>query len=950
MARLCLFGHPVLSHTASNDPLGLSSKAIALLTVLAANAERAAAREWLAEMLWPDAGPEEARTNLRRHLYVISKALGESMLVVKRQTVQWNAQAPYECDVVLFDRLRSEDPDRAAALYAGDLCTGLADPALDELRRRYRSRYEYLLRSQREASRLACDDEALRRCLHRLIAFDPLDEEAVAELMAARARSGDRAGALRDFAALRQRLRSEIGVEPGARTTALFTEIATGDNALSVGTNLPDATTTFVGRERELSEIVDALHDGGAMAIVGPAGVGKSRLAIRAATDTLQAFPDGLWLVELDRARDRADIWERIAEAMQIPMTEHPDAAVLAALDSRRTMLVLDTCERVSTCVPSVIEQLCAQGTSVLATSRKRLHHAGIRELTLEGLEIPPATLAADDTALRYSAYRLFVERAALVNPSFRAKPDEIHVVRDLLRSLDGLPLAIELVASRSNILSVADLRRRLGHALRRTETGQTMHRNRTLDATLRWSYDMLGATEQFVFAAVGMFLGTFTLEDVEAVCGGTPDATAALVSLVDASLAVVTSLDGDARYRLLETTRTFARERLAEHPARDGVERRYVERIADSASTLVSAPESRYGDLLPRVLSVMPDYLAALQLCTARAWGALGVCILDGIYRFGMRHHSTAAIRTAGRALAESRLITEAERARAARLTAIVCGNVEAIELFARAVEYYRNASDTKALADALNGLAASYYKLGDRDRCERCLLEARALLEGQDDRRLLLKTMVRLGTLYSDYARSRAVLEPAIEPLLELGEVRQAAQQLKNLAARAFLNGSYEDAIAWSDRALELVSATADQGLLMNLHSLRGCAYARIGNAPASLRAHLQANDVAMDVGECPESVECVEDAAMTLSVLGAYDEAARAFGYAHRGRRTVDSPLHDAERSSYDEALATLRSSLGSRFEPLFWSGAEDDYETAMARMNAALANASGASFGC
>lgn len=941
MARVCLFGHPALSGNGAREALGLPPKSVALLTVLAANAERPVAREWLAATLWPDVEPEQARANLRRHIHLASKALGDDALLVTRQTVQWNSGALVECDLVRFDRVRADDPEAAALLYMGDLCTGIAEPALDDLRTRYRSRYEYVLRSQSDACRRAGDDEMLRRWLQRLIAFDPLDEEAVGELMRVRARCGDRAGALRDFAALRQRLRSEIGVEPRPETTAIFTEIATREAALTVPTNLPSATTTFVGRERELSEIVDALDRFAAVALVGPAGVGKSRLALRAAMEMLQAYPDGVWLIPLDHARSEADVWERLAETMQIPMTEHPKAAILGKLGSRRTLLVFDTCEGVGSAVTSVIAELSASGTTgVLATSRKRLHHDAVHELPLEGLEIPPVALAPDDTPLRYSAYRLFLERAALANSSFRANPNELDIMRDLLRRLDALPLAIELVASRTNVLTVADLRRRLGQALRRTEIGEGHHRNHTLDATLHWSYDLLSAAEQFVFSAIGMFEGAFSFDDVEALCGDAPSATDALLALVDASLAVVTSFDGDTRYRLLETTRTFARERLREHASRGVVERRYAERFAALASILASSPEDRYSELLPHVLAAMPDYLAALQLCARNAWGALGIRILEATYRFGVRHHSTAAIREAGLALAASAPISQGERARAARLTAIVCGNLEAIDLFEQAIAHYRSTGDTSAVADALNGLAASHFRLGDRDACERLLLESKALLESNGDRRLMLKTVVRLGTLYTDYARMRAVLEPAIDPLLELGEIRQAAQQLKNMAVHAYLEAFYGDAIRWSKRALELVLVTADQGLLMNLHSLCGCAYSRLGEVAASLRAHLSANQIAAEVGMCPESVECIEDAGTTLATLGAYDEAARALGFAQRGRLAFSTPLHDAESGSFDVALAALRSRLGGRFEPLYWSGAEDNYDVAMRRVNGAL----------
>ncbi|MDE2482385.1 MAG: hypothetical protein KGN02_09370 [bacterium] len=943
MTRLCLFGHPLIVYGEQRARLSLPPKAVALIALLLANAERPVAREWLAATLWPDTAIDDARANLRRHIHLALKALGDDTLLVERHAVQWNAACGVEADIIAFDATRVSDPEAAAAAYAGDLATGIADDALDDLRVRYRSRYEHLLRSQVERARDSGESSLERTWLGRLIAFDPLDEEAVCAIMRLRAAAGDRAGALRDFAALQARLQSEIGVEPRVDTLATFAAIVADDGASATPNNLPTPTTTFVGREAELGSIVDALTGSSHVAIVGPAGSGKSRLAVRAAHELCSRFPDGVWLIALDHRENEAALWEGIRDAAHLSTSAaDPADTVLAALADKRVLIVLDTCERLLPAVTRAIERIGSDGTlRILATSRRPIRARGTLELAVGGLAAPPRVLAPDESPLRYSAYRLFVERAALANPAFRIAGDDVAEAIEIVHALDALPFPIELAASRVRALGLADVRKRLHRALRSDARGDGARS--TLESMLAWSYDVLPPHAARAFRAIGTFAGSFAIDDVEALLAHDDECDDALVTLVDASLVGVVADGSDVRYRLLETTRTFARERLDASAEREAVLRAYAELAARRADELAATSEDRFAAILHCVLAAMPDHLAALRLCGNEGWGDLGVRILTGLYRFGLRHHSTSEMLAAARTLIANDRIASDRRARAMRLAATIADNEEASDLFAGAIAHYRTSGDRVALGDALSGAAATEYHLGRREVCRAQLLEAAALLEGTAERRLLLKTNVRLASLATSYDEASRLLRPAIEELLDIGEVREAVMQLRNIASRAYFEGHFSETIRLVRRALEFASVTAELGIGVILRSMEARAHAELGETDDALREHLRALDLAGPIGATIDAAESLEDSAMTLAALGACEDAARIYGFASEVRRALDWPIHEQERSSYDRYAALMRAQLGGRFDAAYRNGSQDALENVRRRTRAALERA-------
>lgn len=939
MARLRLFGHPTLESDQTRKALGLPAKALAAIALVAANAGRPVSRDWLAQVLWPDSDPSEARTNLRRQIHLALKALDEDAFVLTRQTIAWNSDGPVAADVVNFDKLRLTDPAAAAEEYAGELCAGIADESLDDARLRYRWRYEHLLRTLFEDARRANDDASMRLSLQRLIAYDPLDEQSVREMMRLRIQNGDRSGALRDYTALRGRLLSELGVEPQPETAELFAEILAQNDSPVTPNNLTAATTSFVGREGELAEIAAALAESRIVTLVGPGGIGKSRLALRACFDLLPSYSDGVWFVDLEHAKSQAHVWERIADAAHVPVTDPRERAVLAHLRERAALVVLDTCEHVADAARAVAESLTEHTpVRVLATSRKRLNCAQARELGVQALDIPPAQMVNGDSPLRYSAYRLFVERAALANPAFRIEPHNLEALSALLRSVDGLPLAIELVASRANALSIDGLRRRVAQAVRSARTGDGHGRSRTLEATLAWSYDMLSASQRATFERLSVFRGAFSGEDAERVCNEIPNALEALFQLVDASLVSVITETHDVRYRLLETTRTFASARLAQSGDLEPVLLAHAQCLAAKADALASAPETEFAAILPSLSEHIADYLSALENAASRTWAPLGQRILDGLYRFALGHHFTREILERAQALLAGTELTPTQRAAVARQASSLADTCQrydlAIEYGTAALNHARETGDEALVCSALAGIAGTRFHQGRITECEALLVDVCDRLRRMGDQKRLLRMTARLGTLYvtRDYQKSVDFLAPAAEQLFGIGEVRQAGYALRNLTAAAYVVERYGDAAVWAARGLEYARASSDLALELNLATALGSSLQLCGRTHEAFAPLVDACSIVTRLGEGTEVADSLEDIGATLASLGVLETAARLAGLSDRIRRSMGTPMDPEMTVHYRRTLERVRTRLGPAFGEWFQRGARDTVEQA------------------
>jgi predicted ATPase/DNA-binding CsgD family transcriptional regulator len=420
--------------------------------------------------------------------------------------------------------------------------------------------------------------------------------------------------------------------------------------AISDG-NLPAEPNSFVGRERDLAELARLLGDVRALTLCGPGGIGKTRLALRLACEDVPDFPDGAWFVELADTDDAALVARRVA--VPFGVREEPDRPLVetltAALRPRRLLLILDTCEHVVDGTAALVQQLLAgcPGLRVIATSREPLRVRGETVWRVPPLELPAAA-AGDLSAAeltKHEAVRLFTDRAAAVRPGFALDADNSGAVVRLCRTLDGMPLAIELAAARVGALSVEQIAARLGDRFQLLASGDRTApvRQQTLRAAVDWSYELLTEPEQLLLRRLAVFAG-WNLDMAEQVCADeaipAEQVLDLLAALIDKSLVTLDGeLEGDARYRLLDTIREYAIGRLdasGEGPTIRLRHRDYMLKLMDDivhvAFVRGDPPWPVRVALFRRALAERANCRAALATCLSRGDTELGLRLCTGL------------------------------------------------------------------------------------------------------------------------------------------------------------------------------------------------------------------------------------------------------------------------------------------------------------------------------
>ena len=574
MARLALALLGPMQATLDNQLINhfAYDKVRALLAYLAVESGAAHARDGSAGLLWPDLPNLAARTNLRQALTTLRQALNDGVVhppivLTTRETIQFNGTCDHVLDVAAFQALLSAcatHPHRRAdtctscarrraealALYRGDFLAQVYLPdsaGFEEWVAVTRERLHTLARDALAGvtayyERRAAYGDA-QRYARRLVELEPWNEEAHQQVMRALWRDGQRSAALASYRRCCELLEQELGIGPSPETTMLYERIRDQRPLPRVrlqrptppraaAQSLPAPTTPFFGREADLAHLADLLErrDCRLLTLVGPGGVGKTRLALQLVADLAPAFADGVAFVALEAIADPELVLATIARGLGVPeRTRQPILANFsAALRDQEVLLLLDNFEHLLAAAPAVASLLrAAPGLTILATSRVPLHvHAE------QVVPVPPlATVDRDhlpDLAVlaQVAAVALFVRRAQAVQPDFMLAAPNARAIAAICARLDGLPLAIELAAARTNRFAPAALLERLEPRLPWLSDGprDAPVRQQTMQATIGWSYHLLDPDEQQLFRQVSMFAGGCTLEAAVAVCTGDGD------------------------------------------------------------------------------------------------------------------------------------------------------------------------------------------------------------------------------------------------------------------------------------------------------------------------------------------------------------------------------------------------------------------------------------------
>ncbi|WP_084963188.1 BTAD domain-containing putative transcriptional regulator [Thermoactinospora rubra] len=601
---------PLAVWTSDGRPVRIPEvKVRALLAELVIDAGRVVPADRLIDHLWPARLPANPAAALQSRVSQLRRALedaepGGRALVRSHSPGYVLDVPPGAVDVRRFEdllaRARSAGSPRARADLLGEALSLWRGPALvdfadEEFARTEAARLaELRLTAQEELAeaRLDLGEHALLADeLGDLVARHPFRERLRAAHLRALYLAGRQREALEAYRDLRERLAEELGLDPGPELVALHRAILRRDPALRAAsarpaaTNLPAPVSDLIGRDGALELIAGLLGDARLVTLTGPGGVGKTRLAVEAARRLAGAFDDGVWLVELAAIPARpGDADRAVAETVAATLlirdesgqaAREPVERLADALRDRRMLLVLDNCEHVADAAARLVSRLlrAVPGLRVLATGQRPLGVAG------ETLwRVPPLT--------EEEAVRLFAARAA---PGFTLDSGNAETVAAVCRRLDGIPLAVELAATRVRTLGLSGLRARLEDRFRVLTGGHAdaPARQRTLRAMIDWSWELLGEQERTVLRRLAVHADGCTLEAAEATCGEPGlDVLDLLAGLVDRSLVVFAEHGGLPRYRLLESVAAYCQERLREAGEWEEVHRRVRRHYAAFAAT----------------------------------------------------------------------------------------------------------------------------------------------------------------------------------------------------------------------------------------------------------------------------------------------------------------------------------------------------------------------------
>jgi predicted ATPase/DNA-binding SARP family transcriptional activator len=623
-------------------------KARTLVKLLALAPGQRMHRDVLLDLLWPDRPVESAVNNLHQALHAARRVLAgdgprAGLMELHDDLVVLRADGPVEVDVTRFERLAAaarKDPEPAAlraavAAYTGDL--------LPE------DRFEDWAAGRRaELRELLCEllvDLGDPASLQRAADVDPLHERAVRGLMRHLAASGRRSEALAGYERLRDDLREAYGSDPDPESRRLYRDLLTGDGEpRPARDNLAPALTSFVGREREIADIHRLLTPGGLLTLTGVGGAGKTRLAEESARRLLGSFPDGVWFADLARVADPRLVPDAVAAALGLEPAagSRPLRTLVGRLAPMKLLLILDNCEHLLAACAELAGEVrrACPAVALLATSREPLHAPGEVTFRVPSLAVPddPAdpTRPAD---LDQPSVRLFLDRAREVRPGFAIDAGNAAAIAEICRRLDGIPLALELAAARMSHLEAVEIAERLHEALSLLGRRGQITRHATLRAALEWSHALLAGDEQTLLRRLSVFAGSFSLPSAEQVCAGGRLPRAEILDclgrVVDKSLVQIERTGDRSRYRLLETIRQLARERLVEAGEADEFDAaacRHFLRLA-----VESDPDNATGIVVerPQLLDVDHDNMRAALGWAVRRDPARALSLCVSLWRY---------------------------------------------------------------------------------------------------------------------------------------------------------------------------------------------------------------------------------------------------------------------------------------------------------------------------
>ncbi|WP_309706830.1 tetratricopeptide repeat protein [Armatimonas sp.] len=844
MLSVRLFGPITIEVNGEPLPTLRSRRGLYLLALLTLRANREVARLWLAGTLWPDSDESQGLENLKRSLTDLRKALGPAAELLQspsKHTLTFRLTSG-QADVLAFDEAIQQDApealERVISLYRAPLledCYELWVQAEQATRRE-----NYLAAVERLAARKQAVGELaqLVPILREAVARDPLREGLSRLLMTALTEAGSPAAAAEVYRELRSNLLREHNAQPSAELTALYNQIRAGatlaitpprppaptSRKAPAHYTLPRPLTALVGRENELLAVAQCLQNACLVTLTGPGGIGKTRLALETARSPQTVPADGACFVDLAPLHDPTHLPQAMAVALglqetgELPMVE----ALSAFLRPRSLLLVLDNCEHLLDASAELAGRLLKDcpNLQILTTSRQPLGITGEVVWRVPALEVPSRLGAPEELVERYSALRLFFERARAVQPKLRLTELTVQAAIEICRHLDGIALAIELAAARVKSLSVEQIAIRLDDRFRLLTGGSrdALPRQQTLRALIDWSYDLLPPAEQTLLARLALFREGFSLEAAEVICADgvvlEPSAILDILEqLVDKSLVVKGGSRESAtpRYQMLGTIREYSRQKQTEEELPSLIERYgdwYNALALDADTNLLGPEQTQWLGVLDtehnnfRQALVLRVGEPHLELCASlcRYW------FLRGHWSEGREYLAAALTRT-------DTLPGTATRARALMGAGNLARNqgdfAVAITYFEECLALRRTLGDQRGSASILNNLATVFLDQSDYERAQSLYEESLTLCRELGETAGISRALHNLGMIANEQGDNEHALELYTESLAlsrSLGNRYLEANDLHNLGNVAVDQGDYQKARSLLEESLSI------------------------------------------------------------------------------------------------------------------------------------------------
>jgi len=608
--------------------------------------------------------------------------------------------------------------------------------------------------------------------------------------------------------------------------------------------NLPTQLTTFIGRENEIAEVKQELESHRLVTLTGSGGTGKTRLSLQVAAELLEKFDHGVWFVELAPLTDSDLIPQTILSAIgvQEQQSKTPLEVLKEYLHEKQTLIVLDNCEHLVSASAEVVNMLlnAAPKLKVLASSREALGVKGEVAYPVPSLSLPDVKyLPTIEQLSQYEAVRLFIDRALLVAPHFVVDKDNAPHIAQICYRLDGIPLAIELAVARIKMLSVEQISKRLDDRFRLLTGGArtALPRQQTLRALIDWSYDILSEKERLLLQRLSVFAGGWTLEAVEEICAGDSiesfDVLDLLTQLVNKSLVVVIaegSQSGETRYRMLETIRQYAREKLLEAGGSEVIRDKhlaYFVKLAEQAE-----PELYRSDELfwmNKLDDELDNFRMAVEWALAKDVKSGLQLIIAGRFFWEVR----GDLREIANWLAQ--LLEQYNESDSLHARALVnygniigmSGDLTRSKIIAnQSLELSRSISDKHAEAFSLWGLGIIIAMQGDVERGISIVEQSLALYRSLGDKLGQANATRFLSLNNNDLELSKSFLFESLRLYRELGTRSGIAFCLSSLALKAIWGGDFSSSVQWLEEAMaihrQLGNKRAEADVLENYGTL--------------------------------------------------------------------------------------------------------------------------------